>query len=130
MEGYVKTNLLISRQHIRKGKRKCINILDKIIIIQECKAPCKTMEINSRMLRKVVSVQQGIKILFDPTVRVTRSNPTMTIMTLFSNIGGVVGLTLGYSILQIVQNLDTFIQFCWEKVKQKTVFWKELRSNI
>ena len=82
------------------------------------------------MLRKVVSVQQGIKILFDPTVRVTRSNPTMTIMTLFSKIGGVVGLTLGYSILQIVQNLDTFIQFCWEKVKQKTVFWKKVESII
>ena len=77
-----------------------------------------------------MSVQQGIKILFDPTVRVTRSNPTMTIMTLFSNIGGVVGLTLGYSILQIVQNLDTFLQFCWEKVLQKTTYWIQSESII
>ena len=77
-----------------------------------------------------MSAQQGIKILFDPTVRVTRSNPTMTIMTLFSNLGGVVGLTLGYSILQVVQNVDTFIQFCWEKVKQKTVLLKKFESII
>ena len=88
------------------------------------------MEIHSRVIRKVVSAQQGIKILFDPTVRVTRSNPTMTIMTLFSNIGGVVGLTLGYSILQIVQNLDTFVHFCWEKVKQKAAYLKTVESII
>jgi hypothetical protein len=77
-----------------------------------------------------VSAQQGIKILFDPTVRVTRSNPTMTIMTLFSNIGGIVGLTLGYSILQVVQNLDICILLCWEKVKQKAAQWKKVESII
>ena len=88
------------------------------------------MEINSRVIRKVVSAQQGIKILFDPTVRVTRSNPTMTTMTLFSNIGGVVGLTLGYSILQIVQHLDSFIQLSWETVKQKMAYWKMFESII
>ena len=54
----------------------------------------------------------------------------MTIMTLFSNIGGVVGLTLGYSILQIVQNLDTFVHFFWEKSKQKAAHLKKVESIL
>ena len=32
----------------------------------------------------------------------TKSEPTMSPMSLFSNIGGCIGLTLGYSILQVV----------------------------
>ena len=73
------------------------------------------MEIDSRLVRTIESEKKGIKIMFDPTVRVTRSDPTMTPMTLFSNIGGCLGLTLGYSILHIIENLDIFLQFCWKK---------------
>ena len=53
--------------------------------------------------------------MFDSTVRMTRSDPTMTPMTLFSNIGGCVGLTLGYSILHMIENVDLILRFCWKK---------------
>ena len=73
------------------------------------------MKINSRMIRKIESLKKGIKIMFDSTVRITRSDPTMTPMTLFSNIGGCVGLTSGYSILHLIENVDLFLRFCWKQ---------------
>ena len=83
----------------------------KHTIFQECKVPCKTMEIESRKLREFETRRKGVKIIFDPNVHVARSEPTMSTMNLFSNIGGVVGLTLGYSLLQVVMYL---IQYCKE----------------
>ena len=74
------------------------------------------MEVQSRFKRKVESGLNGIKLIFDPTVRITKSSPTMDQMTLISNIGGCLGLTLGFSILQLVDSLDTFIQFAWNMV--------------
>ena len=76
------------------------------------------MSIESRMLRTFPSKNKGIKILFDPTVRVTRSDPTMTPMTLFSNIGGCVGLTLGFSILQMAEQLQLRLYNFWNKAVQ------------
>ena len=81
--------------------------------------PSKTMDIKSRLIRKMETDNNGIKIMFDPIVRVTRSNPTMDIMTLFSNIGGCLGLTLGYSILQLVEKMDILLQFGWKKILQR-----------
>ena len=69
------------------------------------------MEIESRKLREFETRRKGVKIIFDPNVHVARSEPTMSTMNLFSNIGGVVGLTLGYSLLQVVMYL---IQYCKE----------------
>ena len=46
----------------------------------------------------------------------TKSVPTMDFMTLLSNIGGVIGLTLGYSILQMVEGLDVILKFMWKKI--------------
>ena len=77
-------------------------------IFQDCKMPCKTMEIQSRMIRQI-EYKNGVKIIFDPIVHVTKSRPTMDLMTLFSNIGGCLGLTLGYSILQLVGEMETII---------------------
>ena len=41
----------------------------------------------------------GVKIMFDPTVEVTESTRVHTPLTIISNIGGVLGLCLGYSLL-------------------------------
>ena len=41
----------------------------------------------------------GVKIMFDPTVEVTGSTRVHTPLTIISNIGGVLGLCLGYSLL-------------------------------
>ena len=76
------------------------------------------MSIHSRLLRKVKSKIRGIKLYFDPNVRVMKSVPTMDLMTLFSNIGGVVGLTLGYSILQIVEGLEQLMKLMWNGIKR------------
>ena len=92
------------------------NILVIYINIKECKAPCKTMDIQSRLMRQIPTTSTGIKIMFDPIVRVTKSSPTIELMTLFSNIGGCLGLTLGYSILQLVVNSETLLQFGWKKI--------------
>ena len=90
--------------------------LNKLFDFQECDAPCTTLDIESRLLRKVDSVNKGIKLSFDPNVRMTKSVPTMDFMTLLSNIGGVIGLTLGYSILQMVEGLDVILRFMWKKI--------------
>ena len=75
------------------------------------RAHCKTMDIDSRLIRTYEFEENVIKIIFDPTVRIIRSDPTMSPMTLFSNIGGCVGLTLGYSILQMVEKVELFLQY-------------------
>ena len=82
-------------------------------IFQDCKMPCKTMEIESRMIRQIELIN-GVRIIFDPIVHVTKSRPTMDLMTLFSNIGGCLGLTLGYSILQLVGEMETIIMVTWK----------------
>ena len=78
-------------------------------LFQVCKTPCKTMKINSRLVRQVKKQKAGIKLLLDSTVLVTKSVITMDRMTLFSNIGGCLGLTLGYSILQLVELIETAV---------------------
>ena len=75
--------------------------------------PCKTMEIESRMIRQI-EYENGVKITFDPSVLVTKSRPTMDLITLLSNIGGCLGLTLGYSILQIAGQIETIIRVTWK----------------
>ena len=76
------------------------------------------MEIKSRHMRQI-GFMTGIKIMIDPIIRVTRSNPTLEPMTLFSNIGGCLGLTLGYSLLQLVEKMDILFLLGWKKIKQK-----------
>ena len=68
------------------------------------------MEIKSRLLRSIGSNSKIIRILFDPTVQVTRSIPTMTLMTLLSNIGGCVGLTMGYSLMHLGEKVQMVLQ--------------------
>jgi len=76
------------------------------------------MDVQSRFKRKEESSLNGIKLIFDPLVRITKSSPTMDQMTLISNIGGCLGLTLGLSILQLVETLDTFIKFAWNMLSR------------
>ena len=93
----------------RRGYQSSLTMLEiYLFIFQDCKIPCKTMEIQSRMIRQI-EYKNGVKIIFDPIVHVTKSRPTMDLMTLFSNIGGCLGLTLGYSILQLVGEMETII---------------------
>ena len=56
---------------------------------------------NDVMLVRVISPYpySGLKIMFDPTVEVTESTRIHTGLTMFSNVGGFVGLYLGYSLL-------------------------------
>ena len=73
------------------------------------------MEMESRKLRSI-DYTKGLKIIFDPNVRITKSNLTITPMTLFSNIGGCVGLTLGFSLLQILEKLGAICNFFKKKL--------------
>ena len=53
--------------------------------------------------------------MFDPTVRLTKSDHTMTPMSLFLNIGRCAGLTLVYSMLHNIENVVLILRFCWKK---------------
>ena len=77
------------------------------------------MAITTRMIRTVESEENGIKLSFPPRILVSRSSPTFTMMNLFSNIGGVVGLTLGVSIMQFVQIFDKAFLFSWKVLENK-----------
>ena len=48
-----------------------------------------------------------------------KSIPTIDMMTLFSNIGGVVGLTLGLSILQALEGTEQVAKHMWRKIVNK-----------
>ena len=41
----------------------------------------------------------GVKIMFDPTVEITESYKIYTGLSVLSNVGGFLGLFLGYSLL-------------------------------
>jgi hypothetical protein len=60
---------------------------------------------------RTIEYDLGIKVMFDPTVHVSRSKPTMDLVTLFSNIGGILGLTLGYSLLQLFETIQLLFNF-------------------
>ena len=77
------------------------------------------MEIESRKLRSFETKRKGMKLIFDPTIHVTKSEPTMSPMSLFSNIGGCIGLTLGYSILQVVMCILQNFRDVTEKTKRR-----------
>ena len=77
------------------------------------------MIIESRLLRKVENKEKRIQLSFDPAVLVMKSIPTIDMMTLFSNIGGVVGLTLGLSILQALEGTEQLAKEMWRKIGTK-----------
>ena len=71
--------------------------------IKECKQPCIRLEYSTKTIRIVEPYNyRGLKILFNPTVEVAMSVPTITVLGLMSNIGGFLGLFLGFSILQLL----------------------------
>ena len=86
---------------------------------QDCLAPCTHLEINSREIRTIDSEKNGIKVIFDPTVRVFTSTQVMDLKSLISNVGGCLGLTVGYSILQLGENIFILVQL----VLKKSVNW-------
>ena len=82
------------------------------------------------VLKRVPSTKKEIYITISPDVQVTKSVPTMTMLSLISNIGGILGLTLGLGFLQIAEHLDkllvAWVSFCR---KTKTAGNKE-EDNI
>ena len=74
------------------------------------------MNVEYRLLRKVENKEKRIQLSFDPAVLVMKSILTIDMMTLFSNIGGVVGLTLGLSILQTLEGTEQLAKQMWRKV--------------
>ena len=71
--------------------------------IKECKQPCIRLEYSTKTIRIVEPYNyRGLKILFNPTVEVAMSMPTISVLGLMSNIGGFLGLFLGFSILQLL----------------------------
>ena len=89
------------------------------------------MEIESRKLRSFETKRKGMKLIFDPTIHVTKSEPTMSPMSLFSNIGGCIGLTLGYSILQVVMCILQNFRDVTEKTKRRLYeIWGVFKYHI
>ena len=83
------------------------------------------MSIESRLLRRVEHRNKRIQLSFDQTVLVMKSIPTIDMMTLFSNIGGVVGLTLGLSILQALEKFDHLAYLFWRKIRAQDISEKQ-----
>ena len=95
-------------------------MVDKGFVFQECKTPCKTMNVESRIIRSFDSYGDNtIQIIFDPSVRVTQSEPTMPLLTLFSNIGGCLGLTLGYSLLHLGEKIQLVMHTSSEAIRRR-----------
>ena len=88
----------------------------------ECMRPCTRLNIRSRIMRlhsinslplneqicsslslspfrELKLKKPGLKIIFDPTVEVAESSRIHTPLSVLSNIGGFLGLCLGYSLL-------------------------------
>ena len=55
--------------------------------------------ISRIILFRVLKLWSGLKIIFDPTVEVAESTRIHTPLSVLSNIGGFLGLCLGYSLL-------------------------------
>ena len=53
----------------------------------------------------------GVKIIFDPTVEITESVKVYTGLSVLSNIGGFLGLFLGYSLLDGYRVVYTVLMF-------------------
>ncbi len=77
--------------------------------IQECPPPCQRMEIKSRMESTKFKSFNAIRLMFKPSVQVTRSVLTIPLINLVSNLGGLMGMFLGVSLLQTI-NLVDFIK--------------------
>ena len=60
----------------------------------------------------------GVKIMFDPTVEITESTKLYTLLSVLSNIGGFMGLFLGYSMLDSYHVVTTLLQ-CWSQLEQR-----------
>ena len=87
------------------------------------------MKIESRLLRKVENKEKRIQLSFDPAVLVMKSIPTIDMMTLFSNIGGVVGLTLGLSILQALEGTEQLAKQMWTKIGTQKAYEDDTIKN-
>ena len=87
------------------------------------------MNIESRLLRKVENKEKRIQLSFDLAVLVMKSIPTVDMMTLFSNIGGVVGLTLGLSILQALEGTEQLAKQMWRKIGTKKAYEDDTIEN-
>ena len=59
----------------------------------------KKRHLISRIIFRVLKLWSGLKIIFDPTVEVAESTRIHTPLSVLSNIGGFLGLCLGYSLL-------------------------------
>ena len=73
---------------------------------KDCQRPCKRMEIESRLRLKSSGFKVGkakgvVTLRFYPQVVTIESVSIMTLLDLMSNIGGILGLCLGLSLLDI-----------------------------
>ena len=88
----------------------------------DCKQPCTRFYFSTKVIRIVEPYHyQGLKILFNPSVEVALSVPTMTVLGLLSNIGGFLGLFLGVSILQVLLKMDRWIILIPQALKESFV---------
>ena len=78
-------------------KKNQVNILSLLCCIDQ------VISINNKVLDivlfRVLKLWSGLKIIFDPTVEVAESTRIHTPLSVLSNIGGFLGLCLGYSLL-------------------------------
>ena len=78
---------------------------------KDCLAPCTRMEITSRMQSKTKAEMKGtgaLNINFDEKVKVVGNVLIMNFLDLLANIGGILGLCLGLSFLDML-NFFSFI---------------------
>ena len=88
-------------------------------IFGDCQQPCTRLYFSTKVIRIVEPYHyEGLKILFDPSVEVALSVPTMTVLGLLSNIGGFLGLFLGVSILQVFLKMDRWVKLITQTLKE------------
>ena len=87
-------------------------------IFGDCQQPCTRLYFSTKVIRIVEPYHyEGLKILFNPSVEVALSVPTMTVLGLLSNIGGFLGLFLGVSILQVFLKMDRWVRLIPQAIK-------------
>ena len=85
---------------------------------QGCSTPCTINHITGKLVRQVPSKSKGFIFVFMAKIQILRSVPTLSGLSLMSNIGGMLGLTLGLGALQLLQLADqgtTVINWCRTK---------------
>lgn len=101
--------------------------------IKECPYPCTFLKVNlqSKTLKSIESGFRGtlVKLQFNRFVKITETYVSYTDLSLIGELGGYIGLFLGFSVFGLCQTLSTYFQFLLRKVVRGTSSVSKMKEN-